>query len=501
METKNNEFSASQAPQNLLRWVSSRWLKPLEKVRSNGKALGTLGDTQFKNPYDREWYKRTGNPPKSVFFQTEIVTFGDIHGDFCVLLACLKLFGLIDDNARWTGGKTLVVLCGDLLDNAGRSEQEPDSSLFSSNREEVDILQFVYNLNLASEKTGGNVAMVAGNHEIWRLGESDPQQRELLARYAGKQLKGWSGMSTMLRAFQNVIFLNRKGLGKHLLEKGYVRQFFAENVPMVIRCQGFFFMHAGALGTGKKLHSMETLNNCFYRFLTEVFVDKNIGGFWTSDGKKTRLGQCWSDVLQFSQDRTLGKANCNVPDRKGCCKDKTRMVQNFLLQLGLSPSNVKRGGVVIGHTVQSDIVPFCEGRQLWRLDIGMSKAFKTTENPLLRALGGMRIQQFPLEQPKTKKKPPAESGPPPTISCPSIYTAVYTEDLDPGARSKSSLVETFRGPDDTSVTSAESSDEQQLTLSNEDDNVDPELAEHMKSVILQNVMSKVGIQTGLDFSL
>jgi hypothetical protein len=45
-----------------------------------------------------------------------IVAVGDIHGTIDKLVLILRATGLVDADLKWSGGRTHLVLCGDLID-------------------------------------------------------------------------------------------------------------------------------------------------------------------------------------------------------------------------------------------------------------------------------------------------------------------------------------------------------------------------------------------------
>ena len=83
-----------------------------------------------------------------------IVAVGDVHGDYDALVAVLKSAGLIDDQTKWTGGKTHLVQTGDLLDRG------PDS------RKAMDLLM---QLEKEARGAGGYVHALIGNHEAMNV--------------------------------------------------------------------------------------------------------------------------------------------------------------------------------------------------------------------------------------------------------------------------------------------------------------------------------------------
>ena len=58
---------------------------------------------------------------KGIYKMVEkIVVIGDIHADYEILLAVLKKAGIINDKLEWIGGKTYLVMIGDLVDGKAR---------------------------------------------------------------------------------------------------------------------------------------------------------------------------------------------------------------------------------------------------------------------------------------------------------------------------------------------------------------------------------------------
>ncbi len=83
-----------------------------------------------------------------------IVAVGDVHGDFDALVGILRAAGVLDENLQWTGGKTILVQTGDILDRGSRS------------RSVMDLLMM---LEKQAPKSGGRVVALLGNHEVMNL--------------------------------------------------------------------------------------------------------------------------------------------------------------------------------------------------------------------------------------------------------------------------------------------------------------------------------------------
>lgn len=80
-----------------------------------------------------------------------IVAVGDLHGDLGATREVLRLAGLIDSRDRWTGGSTVLVQTGDLVD---RGNDEPA------------IFALFQRLGREASRAGGAVRLLNGNHEI-----------------------------------------------------------------------------------------------------------------------------------------------------------------------------------------------------------------------------------------------------------------------------------------------------------------------------------------------
>jgi len=83
-----------------------------------------------------------------------IVAFSDVHGDYDAMVATMQGAGLIDEALDWRGGKTHLVIVGDILDRG------PDS------RAAMDLLM---RLETAAQEAGGQVHVLIGNHEVMNL--------------------------------------------------------------------------------------------------------------------------------------------------------------------------------------------------------------------------------------------------------------------------------------------------------------------------------------------
>src|SRR5215217_3572082 len=85
---------------------------------------------------------------------SRIVAIGDVHGAGDAFVSILQRAALIDAQRRWTGGTTVFVQTGDLLDRG------------TAVREVLDLLT---RLEPEAAKAGGRVEVLLGNHEYMNL--------------------------------------------------------------------------------------------------------------------------------------------------------------------------------------------------------------------------------------------------------------------------------------------------------------------------------------------
>jgi hypothetical protein len=85
-----------------------------------------------------------------------VFVVGDIHGEFDTLIRLLRNAHVIDDQLRWSAGRSHLVLLGDLFDRGA---------------DVTRLLWWVYGLERQAERAGGRVHTVLGNHEIMVMTE------------------------------------------------------------------------------------------------------------------------------------------------------------------------------------------------------------------------------------------------------------------------------------------------------------------------------------------
>jgi len=83
-----------------------------------------------------------------------IVAVSDIHGAYNALVATWQESGVVDDSLAWSGGKTHLVITGDLLDRGPESRR---------------VMDLIMRLEGEATHAGGQVHQLLGNHEVMNL--------------------------------------------------------------------------------------------------------------------------------------------------------------------------------------------------------------------------------------------------------------------------------------------------------------------------------------------
>jgi len=244
----------------------------------------------------------------------KIVVIGDIHADYEVLIAVLKKAGLINDKLEWIGGKTYLVMIGDLVDGKARVDNWTGDS-------DLKVINFFSKLIRLAKKKGGDVIILLGNHEFMNIRGNFSYSGDNGIQEMGGELK-------RLKYFNNQF---RK---------------FAKKCYLAVNIGGWIFCHAGIPPEISKKYSIPKLNTMLQKFLSnEMNLHEDNLFFDIISGENGIL-----------TTREFGFNNVN-------CR-----------RLSTTLTNLHANHMVIGHTVQERVNEVCN-KKLWRVDVGLSRAF------------------------------------------------------------------------------------------------------------------------------
>jgi hypothetical protein len=113
--------------------------------------LAESGDTSGEERADEADRRKEG---RMASVEKRRIVIGDVHGELAGLREILLHAGLIDDHDSWTGGESLLIQVGDVIDRGPCS------------RECVGLLR---SLQSQAPEAGGQVVRLCGNHELMLL--------------------------------------------------------------------------------------------------------------------------------------------------------------------------------------------------------------------------------------------------------------------------------------------------------------------------------------------
>jgi len=287
-------------------------------------------------------YEKIDKPPHIHPRVPRIIAIGDIHGDFNLLIKCLKLGNLIDHNNNWIGGNTVVVQVGDQIDNCRSINNCYDSD--KNEAQDIEILVYMYNLNKQAKHTGGVVYSLLGNHEIMNVdGDMRYVSYHNILKF-GPNFK--SGIENRKNYFK---------IGNEMTNMlGYTRY-----VGIIIG--DVIFVHAGILPILAKKFNIGNLNRLIRS--------------WLLGNGNSELVSMIKDNFKISPfwTRFFGELEPNLDDNNSKCKKINDTLNLYKLK-----------GMVVGHTPQ--FFPHNQGinstcaNKLWRVDIGGSNGFNNFDN-------------------------------------------------------------------------------------------------------------------------
>jgi hypothetical protein len=151
---------------------------------------------------------QAGAPPR-------IVAIGDLHGDYDAWQAITRSAGLVDNRGRWSGGATVLVQTGDIVDRGPASRR---------------ILDQLMRLQREAPRRGGRVVVLTGNHEAMNL--TGDLRYVHPGEYAAFVTSDSKRLRDLLFAQQAASFAARVGAGERKLSQAQVRALFDQQTPL-----------------------------------------------------------------------------------------------------------------------------------------------------------------------------------------------------------------------------------------------------------------------------
>lgn len=322
-----------------------------------------------------------GEPPTVVLAPgRRIVAVGDMHGDLAKARHALEIAGVLssDGHDYWTGGTTVLVQLGDILDRG---------------EDEIAIMSLLRSLSLQAEINGGAVFQVNGNHETMNV-EGDFRFADLGAfdeaedfiEYTNEHKGDWhTAFIEWIKVCQrwkarrkrpatgcipwDLIEMQKRAMARSSLfmPGGRLACELARH-GVVLKVNDWIFCHGGLLPHHVN-YGMKQMNNEVARWMRG---DKNKNGvleqvpFIATRGYDSVV---WSRL--YSQE-TLD----NGFESYEICG---------ILEAVLDSVNAK--GMVVGHTPQTAGANGKCNCKIWRIDVGMSSGVLNAIPEVLEIIG------------------------------------------------------------------------------------------------------------------
>jgi hypothetical protein len=304
-----------------------------------------------------------------------IVALGDVHGDIVGLSCILHDRGLIDKKGRWTGGRTHLVLNGDLV--GGRNARL--------------LLQLVMRLGEEAAATGGAVHPLLGNHDI-QVFFKEYQNREGKTMFLKHKVDGSKAKSI------RDAFMGETAFAQWLRERN-----------ALIRIGPTIFAHAGLNVWGFKHHPerMNATIRAWIRYWQGVGCKPDPRTQWAATGSGAdwappSAGPLWTRsyrVVEKKQKASTQKKKGSAPD----AEELSKLLKKYrALRLVIGHAPVAQKEILLSHPLYGQKVIMLdtrisdkEGGRLSCVEIrgNKIKAYYPTRNGV-----GSRIRELELKR-------------------------------------------------------------------------------------------------------
>lgn len=260
-----------------------------------------------------------------------MVVIPDIHGAYPEFVKLLKTTGIVDDSLNWVGGSAHLVSLGDLIDRGAGSR---------------DVMNLLMRLQREAPELGGQVHVIAGNHEVMNLtGDLRYVSRAEFAAFTDMEIASQReyAYSAFLERRSEAVALSFLGGGITAAERdpkvqedfdelypaGYFghRGGFAPDgtygewllsLPAIVVINDTAFVHGGlpAVAASAPLDELNALYHRDLRRFFELWQQLMDAGVLTQDSIQTNL------ELAQSALRIADPSQCPSDQRAACARER-----------------------------------------------------------------------------------------------------------------------------------------------------------------------------------
>jgi len=314
-----------------------------------------------------------------------IVTFGDVHGDIDALRNFLVTAQIMDENSSveepvWSGGDTICVQVGDILDRGD---------------DELACFRLLTSLSRQAREAGGELIMLYGNHEalncVGLFQYANPGGNYEFEHEVGVSIDSALGSNRWRLMYAG----NQPSRWAAFEPGGLLAENLLANMKVAVVVGRTVFVHAGLTASHvREYGSIETMNQAAADWVLHQHHGEN-----DYEGHYDTVAQVVESAQKRARGATKKMPNClgggsgegspvwmrdysSPNDGVPKSPKAQQLIDEALEEVGYG---VQR--MVMGHTPQHRINAALKGRA-WRVDVGASRGVMAGQPEVLEIIHG-----------------------------------------------------------------------------------------------------------------